>query len=189
MALLPRIVTDPVPAYNFLIGLIDSSTTLRTVVSAVSSFVLGGFSECSGLEGTLLMEEYAAGGENGLVHKFPTRMTWANITLRRGVTLPGEQLWNWHRDYVLGKGKRRDGFVVLLTDMPALPGVPAPGGLNRIPAKVWRFRRGIPVKWSGPTLNAAQSAVAIEALEIAHEGLELFSAGTGIAAGTAAVGL
>ena len=32
---------------------------------------------------------------------------------------------------------------------------------------------GIPVKWTGPSLNASQSNVAIEALEIAHEGLEL----------------
>jgi hypothetical protein len=35
------------------------------------------------------------------------------------------------------------------------------------------FKRGIPMKWVGPSLNAAQSNVAIESLEIAHEGLFL----------------
>jgi phage tail-like protein len=182
------VLTDPFPAYNFLVGLIDTSTTLRTVVSAVSTFVLGGFTECSGLEGTLLLEEHQAGGENGFVYRFPTRMTWSNLTLRKGVTF-AEDLWNWHHDYVLGKGKRRDGFIVLQAEAGLLPGMPIAGGPTRAPVKVWRFKGGIPVKWTGPTFNAAQSAVAVEALEIAHQGLELYSPGTGIAAGARALGI
>jgi phage tail-like protein len=39
--------------------------------------------------------------------------------------------------------------------------------------KVWKFIKGVPMKWNGPALNAAQSAAAIEALEISHEGLLL----------------
>jgi phage tail-like protein len=38
---------------------------------------------------------------------------------------------------------------------------------------MWKFKRGIPVKWSGPALNASQNSVAVESLEIAHEGLEM----------------
>lgn len=174
MALIPRILTDPFPSYNFLIGLIDSSTTLRTIASAVGSFVLGGFTECSGLEGTLQVEDYQAGGENGFVYKFPTRMAWSNITLSKGVTL-SEDLWRWHRDYVAGKGKRRDGFIVMQAEPGLLPGVPVAGGLTRLPVRVWRFQRAIPVRWTGPTFNATQSAVAVEALEITHEGLEMYS--------------
>lgn len=187
MALIPRILTDPLPSYNFLIGLIDSSTVLRTVVSAVTNFAMGGFTECSGLEGQLVIEDYQAGGENGFVHRFPTRMTWSTITLQKGVTL-GEDLWNWHRDYVQGKGKRRDGFIILQAEAGLLPGVPVAGGLTRLPMKVWRFRRAIPVRWTGPTFNATQSAVAVEALEITHEGLELYSPGAAISAGAAALG-
>jgi hypothetical protein len=37
--------------------------------------------------------------------------------------------------------------------------------------RTWRFRRGLPVRWSGPALVASSSAVALEELEIAHEGL------------------
>ena len=40
-----------------------------------------------------------------------------------------------------------------------------------VPAAVWMFSRGLPVKYTGPAMNAAQGAVAIEALEIAHEGV------------------
>jgi phage tail-like protein len=61
---------------------------------------------------------------------------------------------------VKGEGKRKDGLIVLMNDA-------------REPVKVWKFIKGVPMKWNGPTLNAAQSAVAIEALEISHEGLLL----------------
>jgi phage tail-like protein len=37
----------------------------------------------------------------------------------------------------------------------------------------WNFVRGWPAKWEGPALNAKANEVAIETLEIAHEGLEL----------------
>ena len=40
-----------------------------------------------------------------------------------------------------------------------------------VPVQVWYFRRGLPVKYTGPSLNATQNSVAIEAIEIAHEGI------------------
>ena len=36
----------------------------------------------------------------------------------------------------------------------------------------WNFRDGWPTKWTGPTFNASGSEIAVETLEIAHEGLE-----------------
>ncbi|MEO0443347.1 MAG: phage tail protein, partial [Pseudomonadota bacterium] len=47
---------------------------------------------------------------------------------------------------------------------------------------VWKFERGIPVKYSAPQLNAQQNAVAFEAIEIEHEGLTLLSGASGLAA-------
>jgi phage tail-like protein len=41
----------------------------------------------------------------------------------------------------------------------------------------WKFERGLPVKWTGPSLNAGQSEASIETLEIAHEHLEPFDLG------------
>jgi phage tail-like protein len=172
---IPGIRSDPFPAFNFYISLIDTSSNLARVMTAIKFVAAGGFSDCSGLEGTLQVEEYPEGGENRFVHKFPTRMTYSNIVLKRGISF-SEDLWNWHFDYVNGKGNRRDGLIILQTEL-------------HIPVKVWTFKRGLPLKWTGPTLNAAQSAIAIESLEIVHEGLELVSPGTALAqAGEAIAG-
>lgn len=167
---IPGIRVDPFPAYNFHIMLIDSSSELAKIKTGISLVAAGGFSECSGLDGTLKVEEYSEGGQNRFVHKFPTRMTYSNITLKRGVGF-SEDLWAWHFDYVNGKGKRRDGIITLRYESSQQV---QPNEL----VKVWRFKKGLPLKWTGPTLNASQSAVAIESLEIAHHGLELVSAGT-----------
>jgi phage tail-like protein len=130
-------------------------------ISAIASYAVGGFSECTGLDMTMEIHEYKEGGVNDYVHKFATRAGFSNITLKRGMGLT-DDLWVWHYNYVQGKGKRRDGVIALMSEV-------------RIPVKVWVFKRGIPLKWAGPTLNALQDAVAIEVLEIAHEGLELLS--------------
>src|SRR4030095_15398530 len=107
----------------------------------------GGFSECSGLEMTLQIEEYKEGGRNSAALRFPTRIAWTNIVLKRGLTRT-TALWDWHTDFVRGRGKRRDGIIALLTE-------------DRQPHTVWQFRRGIPVKYSGPTFSAVQSSAAI----------------------------
>jgi len=152
---------DPVPAFNFVISLLDAPSQLVSVLRDVRRAPVGGFSECSGLESTIDFEEYREGGNNLGVLKFPTRTTHSAITLRRGIGLNND-LWVWHNGFVLGQGKRRDGLVILQNE-------------NHEPIKVWAFRRGLPSKYRGPTLNANQSAVAIEELEIVHEGLSLIS--------------
>ena len=75
-----RNVTDPLRAYNFRIALIDSSSAGAGIGSALG-FVMGGFSECTGLEATMQIEDYIEGGENSFVHRFPTRATYGNVTL------------------------------------------------------------------------------------------------------------
>src|SRR6185437_11910426 len=114
-------------------------------------------------ETTMQVEEYREGGRNNTVLQFPTRVSYAHIRLRRGAALT-DDLWNWYYDFVQGKGKRRDGVIVLQDE-------------QHNPVKTWQFTRGMPVKWTGPVLNAGQATVAIEELEIAHEGLKI-SAGT-----------
>lgn len=152
---------DPVLNHNFVISLLDSSSVSGLFgsigLSAIFDAALGGFSECGGLEMSLQVEEFREGGNNGRVLKFPTRVTWSNITLKKGVTSSTE-LWDWHYSFTEGKGKRRDGVIVLLDD-------------RQVPHNVWYFCRGLPVKYTGPALNATQSSVAIESVEIAHEGL------------------
>jgi phage tail-like protein len=167
--------TDPVLNHNFIVSLIDSSSVLGAIasiaMSAVTDVALGGFSECTGIDLSIQPEEWKEGGKNDAVLKFPGRVTWGNITLRRGVGA-GTALWDWHYGFVTGKGKRRDGMIALLNDL-------------HVPNNIWYFRRGLPVKYTGPAMNASQSAVAIEAIEIAHEGLWQVP---GVGLGAAAVG-
>lgn len=151
---------NPVGVYNFYLTLIDTSDVVGTLISLAADYFVAGFSECSGLEASIDVLEYREGGENRFVRKFPGRASFANITLKHGVIYLYDDLWTWHNGFVKGKGKRKDGLIVLMDDA-------------RQPAKVWKFVKGVPLKWTGPTLNAAQSSVAIEALEISHEGLLL----------------
>lgn len=164
MSNIPGLRSDPFPAFRFYITLIDSSSALSSVlsgISAIANYALGGFSECSGLEMSMEIHEYKEGGANDRVYQFATRANFTKITLKRGMGF-SDELWNWHYDYVQGKGKRRDGIIALMNEMG-------------IPVKVWMFRRAIPSKWSGPSFNATQNGVAIETLEIAHEGVELYA--------------
>jgi phage tail-like protein len=166
--------TDPPLTHNFLISLLDTSSSGSLAGSIALSFaldvVLGGFSECSGLEMSMQPEEYKEGGQNGCTLKFPSRVTWGNIILKRGIGA-WPALWDWHYGYATGEGKRRDGVITLVNDM-------------HLPTNIWFFSRGLPVKYTGPTLNASQNTVAVESIEIAHEGIYQVP---GISAGTAAV--
>ena len=151
---------DPLSTFNFYITLIDSSNVAGTLITAALNYFVAGFSECRGIDATTEVMDYKEGGVNHYVRKFATRTSFSNLTLKHGVIFLYDDLWTWHNDWVQGNGKRKDGLIVLLDE-------------SRSPAKVWKFKRGIPSKWVGPSLNAAQSNVAIESLEIAHEGLVL----------------
>lgn len=152
---------DPLLNHNFVVSLLDTSSPMAAIgaisVSAVLDVVAGGFIECGGLEMSMAPEEYKEGGRNGAVLKFPSRVAWTNLTLKKGVGI-GTDLWDWQYGFVTGNGKRRDGMVVLLD-------------ARHLPSAMWYFRRGLPIKYTGPALNATQNNVAIEAMEIAHEGL------------------
>ena len=146
--------------FNFYITLIEEGDSAASqLFDAAKGLAVGGFSECTGLEASLELEEYREGGVNDRVYKFPTRSVYSNITLKRGVGL-SEDLWLWYEGFLKGEGVRKKGMIVLTNEL-------------KIPIKIWSFEGGMPIKWTGPSLNATSSAVAIESLEIAHEKLEL----------------
>lgn len=170
----PALRADPLLNHNFIVSLLDTSSALATIgsgaLSAVLDVAVGGFSECSGIEMTMKTEDYKEGGANGHVHHFPSRVEWSPITLKKGVG-SGSTLWDWHYAFAIGRGKRRDGLIVLLNEL-------------HVPNNIWFFQRGLPSKYSGPQLNAMQNQVAIESVEITHEGiyqLPFVGAASGIA--------
>ncbi|HLK00150.1 MAG TPA: phage tail protein [Streptosporangiaceae bacterium] len=123
----------------------------------IEGLLVGGFSEVSGLEGTIEVEEYREGGVNGFVHKLPVRTSHANLVLSRGLTSVST-LWNWYYNTSLGSIQRRNGTLMLLD-------------ARQLPVMWWNFRNALPVRWAGPTFSATSDEVAVEALELAHEGL------------------
>lgn len=164
---------DPVLAYNFLISLYDStastgSAVSRIALSPLSPAPVAGFSECSGLDMTMEVEDYQEGGLNGTVLKFPKHMRYADLTLRRGVT-KNTDLFDWFYSFTIGAGKRKDGLITLCD-------------AEHKPFAVWGFKRGLPIKYAGPQLNAQQNQVAIESITIAHEGLYQMAGASQLAA-------
>lgn len=129
----------------------------------IDGLALADFSECSGLSGELGTEDYQEGGENRFAHRLPTRASFPNLVLKRGTSDSGA-LWTWYSEYLeRGTMKPRDGQVHLLAW--------SDGDLK--PVRVWAFRRGYPVKMTGPDLNAQSPAIAIESVEVVHHGLVL----------------
>jgi phage tail-like protein len=119
---------------------------------------IGRFSECTGISVEVETKEYAEGGSNDFVHKLPTRVKYPNIVLKRGVTHE-EALLKWFLDS-RSAPQRRDMTISLLG-----PGL----GLVRS----WVFMNAYPVKWTGPNMNANSNSVAVETLEIVHNGLQV----------------
>jgi phage tail-like protein len=136
--------TDPFFVYRFEVTIDDLAG--------------GGFAECTGLQVETEVEEYAEGGVNTHLLRFPTRTRQANLVLRRGIV--DRALWDWYADIVRGRIVFRNGTVA----------VQDPSGSDVV--MEWQFRRAFPCKWLGPDLNASQSSVAVETLELCHEGLE-----------------
>jgi phage tail-like protein len=170
---------DPLLGFNFHVSLFDSTTSpgaglTSIVLQPLVSNPLAGFTECTGLEMTLDLEEYNEGGNNGTVLKFPKRAKYSELTLKKGITINTE-LFDWFYGFTQGAAKRKDGVITLRDS-------------RHKPQTVWGFRRGLPSKYSGPQMNAQQSNVAIEAITITHEGLYLMggAAALGRAIGDAA---
>lgn len=129
----------------------------------------GGFSECTGLGLEADVKEYLEGGRNDGVVRRVGRVKLSPLVLKRGMFLPGEDatadsaLWDWITGMVSGvlPIPRYDGEI----EIQDLTG-------ERVLAH-WSFDRALPVKVTGPTLNAKTGEIAIEELHLAHEGLRL----------------
>jgi phage tail-like protein len=137
---------DPYRAYNFIVE--------------IDSIAVAGFSEVGGLSGDGDVVEYREGTDVPLtVRKMPGLRKYANISLKKGYTT-SRVLWQWRLAVINGNVDRRNGAVVLLDEQR-----------NRVAE--WQFENAWVVKYEGPALNAKGNEVAVETLELAHEGLRL----------------
>jgi len=118
---------------------------------------LGDFASCEGLGVEVVLESREEGGSNGFIWQFPTRLKYPNIKLTRPVSKDtAEKIVNWVVSAVSGASRGTGHIEVRTAD-------------NAMVAK-YDLHDVIPVRWTGPSLNADQPKVLMETLEIAHHG-------------------
>ncbi|GAA4609854.1 phage tail-like protein [Actinoplanes octamycinicus] len=134
---------DPFFAHSFLVE--------------IDQVAQAGFQQVSGLETTTAPVPYREGNDPPTMRQLAGLVTYPAIVLRWGITTSAA-FWQWRERAMTGRIERRNGSIVLLDEL----------GQEQVR---WNFVGGWPSKWTGPALNATANEVAIESVEITHEGL------------------
>ena len=118
-----------------------------------------GFSEVTGYDATIEPTEYREGSMAALTPiKVAGIRKYSNITLKWGVT-KSEELYKWMSKGFAAGVDRRTVEITLYDD-------------DNTAVATWLIINAWPTKYTGPEFNATSSDVAIESLELAHEGME-----------------
>jgi phage tail-like protein len=135
------------------------------VPAAPVAGIQAGFAEVSGINSEIEIEEYREGGRNIGPRRFPKWGRYPNLVLRRGVT-NDTALWDWWADVITHS-------YTLQTTLPPLrrSGVIILEGLDHTAVAGWFFSNALPERLVGPGLNARGNEIAIETLELSHEGI------------------
>jgi len=137
---------DPLRNYRFLVE--------------IEGIVQAGFADCSGLSSTVEVIEYREGGDAASVRKLPGKVSYADISLKWGIT-DSRELYDWHQEIVVGTlpMPRKSGAIILQDT----------AGQE---AARWNFFNAWPSKWEGPSLSAKGNDVAIVSLTVSCERVE-----------------
>jgi len=120
-----------------------------------------GFTEVSGLDVEIEPIEYRHGASPEFTKtKMPGLQKYSNITLKRGSFQSDNEYYEWWNTVKLNQIQRRDITISLLNE-------------EHEPMIVWKVKNAWPVKVQSTDLKSDSSEVAIETLELAHEGLTI----------------
>jgi phage tail-like protein len=121
-----------------------------------------GFTEASGLDAETELIEYRDGvSREYSKQKMPGMQKYSNVTLKRGTFVNDNDFFDWWKTTrTLGTPERRDLTISLLNE-------------NHTPVFVWKIKNAFPTKVQATDLKADGNEVAIETLELAHEGIEM----------------
>jgi phage tail-like protein len=137
---------DPYRGFNFVVDFGDQT--------------IAAFSEASGLTAEGDSVDYREGTDKeNHVRKLVGLRKFANVMLKRGYTR-NDKLWRWYTNIANGTPDRRDGTITLLDEA-------------HTPVLRWRIHAAWVNKIEGPALKAAANEVALESVELCHEGLAL----------------
>ena len=124
---------------------------------------LGAFSEASGLTADGDAVDYREGTDvQSNVRKLVGLRKFTNITLKRGYT-QDRSLWVWHQNIVNGQPDRRNVTIVLMNEA-------------RQPVLRWHAENAWVNKIEGPSFKASGNEIAMESVELVHEGLTIEAA-------------
>ncbi|WP_298293094.1 phage tail protein [uncultured Litoreibacter sp.] len=138
----------PPVAFSFAVSIAGTSTGIDA-----------GFSEVSGLNAEVELNEVIEGGENRFVHKLPGRVKNTNIVLKRGQMVATSPLFKWCKETLeggLAKPIKPQTVVVSLLDQ------------TQKPMLAWSLDRAWPVKWQVAEFKANGNDLAIETMELAY---------------------
>lgn len=119
------------------------------------------FAEVSGLTMEVQPIEYRYGNQKDPIPiQMPGLKKFSNITLKRGVVRGDAKYFEWINSVALNTVQRRDVTVSMLDE-------------QHNPVVTWKIQKAWPVKIEGPGLKASGNEVAIESMELAHEGFTI----------------
>lgn len=137
---------DPYSGYNFWVEW--------------DGIVHAGFRECTGLNATRNIGKYREGTDKNLAQRqIPGLVSYGNVTLKRGIT-DNKELWIWHQKLQSGITDRRNVSIILANDQ----------GEEKMR---WNLESCWPTTWNAPDFNATSDEIAIETLELVHEGIRV----------------
>ena len=136
----------PLPAYHFLVNWGGASL---------------GFTEISGLSMETEVIEYREGSspQNSTI-KMPGLQKFGNVVLKRGIVANDNDFFLWANTAQGGQVERRDVTISLLN-------------ANHEPVRTWKLKSAWPCKIQAGDLKAQGNEVAIETIELVHEGLTI----------------
>lgn len=143
---------NPYGAYYFALEIKDDDGTTQ----------IGHFMECAGLKSSCEVYEIKEGGLNGRTHKRAGQSKWENITLRYA-TNASTKLLEWRDEFLQDNFNQRTKYSGSIAIMDNQGNV----------VRRFHFENAWPVSWEGPSLNSGRSELAVETLEIAHDGLKI----------------
>jgi phage tail-like protein len=135
---------DPFRGYNFQVD-----------IDGIDSMA---FSEVTGLTAEGDSVDYREGSEvTNTVRKLVGLRKYGNVTLKRGYT-KNDEFWKWYEKIAGGLPDRRSVTITLMNEA-------------RDPVLTWACAEAWINKVEGPSFNASGNEVAIESVELIHEGL------------------
>lgn len=144
--------TDPFRSFNFRVE--------------IDGLTVAAFSEVSGLTAEGDAVDYREGTDLvNSVRKLTGLRKYANLMFKRGY-IQDTSFWAWFQQIANGEDARRDGSIILMNE-------------HHDDVIRWNFENAWINKIEGPSFKASGNDVAIESLELVHEGLSMELEGGG----------